>query len=133
MNKGKKKAVWVVLLQGSSLSLGTYCVGILLTAFLTVRGIIGEAAVFPAVAALCLLSALLGSAAAVRGGLPWDRIPSALLTAVCFSAILLLIGLCGWNACDLMGRGGILLLCALGGGLMAGILTRRRKPRKKRN
>ena len=132
MAKGKKRrtAAGVVLLQGAAVSVIVYLAGILLLALLVVKGMVPERAAFPAVAVLCLLGALSGGGVTARRT-PWGPLPAALLNTALFAAVLLVVGLACWP--DGIGsRGVILLLCALGGGLAAGLLGGRRGRRRKR-
>lgn len=132
MAKGKKKrtAVGVVLLQGTAVSIIVYLAGVLLLALVEVKGVVPERAAFPVVAVLCLLGALSGGGVTARRT-PWGPLPAALLNTVLFAAVLLAVGLACWPD-GIGGRGVILLLCALGGGLTAGLLGGRRGRRRKR-
>ena len=132
MAKGKKRrtAAGVVLLQGAAVSVIVYLAGILLLALLVVKGAVPERAAFPAVAVLCLLGTLSGGVVTARRT-PWGPLSAALLNTALFAAVLLVMGLACWP--DGIGsRGVILLLCALGGGLAAGLLGGRRGRRRKR-
>ena len=132
MAKGKKRrtAAGVVLLQGAAVSVIVYLAGILLLALLVVKGAVPERAAFPAVAVLCLLGTLSGGVVTARRT-PWGPLSAALLNTALFAAVLLVVGLACWP--DRIGsRGVILLLCALGGGLAAGLLGGRRGRRRKR-
>ena len=132
MAKGKKRrtAAGVVLLQGAAVSVIVYLAGILLLALLVVKGAVPERAAFPAVAVLCLLGTLSGCVVTARRT-PWGPLSAALLNTALFAAVLLVVGLACWP--DGIGsRGVILLLCALGGGLAAGLLGGRRGRRRKR-
>lgn len=132
MAKGKKRrtAAGVVLLQGAAVSVIVYLAGILLLALLVVKGAVPERAAFPAVAVLCLLGTLSGGVVTARRT-PWGPLSAALLNTALFAAVLLVVGLACWP--DGIGSSGvILLLCALGGGLAAGLLGGRRGRRRKR-
>ena len=132
MAKGKKRrtAAGVVLLQGAAVSVIVYLAGILLLALLVVKGAVPERAAFPAVAVLCLLGTLSGGVVTARRT-PWGPLSAALLNTALFAEVLLVVGLACWP--DGIGsRGVILLLCALGGGLAAGLLGGRRGRRRKR-
>ena len=132
MAKGKKRrtAAGVVLLQGAAVSVIVYLAGILLLALLVVKGAVPERAAFPAVAVLCLLGTLSGGVVTARRT-PWGPLSAALLNTARFAAVLLVVGVACWP--DGIGsRGVILLLCALGGGLAAGLLSGRRGRRRKR-
>ena len=131
---GKKKttpAVWMVYLQGVLLGAGCYLAGILLLALLVVKGGVPERAVFPATALWCLaVSAGSGTLTARRG--PWGPLPSALLNAARFAALLVLLGMSCWQKITWNGHGGVLLLCVFAGGLLAGFLGGRRPRRRKK-
>lgn len=124
MAKGKKKAQppWLTALEGLGASLGTYLLGQMLVAMLVVRGSLSEGGMFPAVAMLCMLSALCGGLLCARRPL-WGTLPSAMLPAVLFAVVLMGVGLLCWERIAWTGRGGALLLCALSGGLLAGLLS----------
>lgn len=128
MAKGRKKwAAWQSFLAGGLLSLGVYLLGLLFLALLLVKGILPEGARFPAVAVLCVLSTLAGGVLAVR--LTRQR-AGGVLTASMFLFVLILAGLGFWEEVAWLGHGGILLLCGLAGGILAGAArpkTRRRK------
>jgi len=133
MGKGRKQqtAVWMVFLQGLLAALGIYLAGQLLLALLLVKGTLPEGAAFPAVAALCAAAVACGGLLTVRRS-PWGTLPAGLLTAGLFAGVLLVVGLSCWESVTWMGHGGILLLCALAGGLLAGLLGGRRKRGGKR-
>ena len=81
---------------------------------------------FPAVAALCALSALAGGVLSVRlTGWP----AGGVLSAAAVLAVLALAGLGIWE--EVAGRGGVLLLCGLAGGLLAGGPVRKKRRRRK--
>lgn len=131
---GKKKtppAAWAGCLQGVLLALGVYLAGILLLALLVVKGVVPANAAFPLTAVLCLLASVGGGLLTVRRG-PWGPLPSALLNAVLFAALLILLGMSFWQRITWNGRGGVLLLCILAGGILAGFLGGRRPRRRKR-
>ena len=132
MANGKKKqpAVWLVLVQACGLAMGIYLAGVLLLDLLAVRGEMPDVAAFSMMAALCLMAALAGGLTAVRR-MPWGTLPSALLVAACFGAVLLLVGLSCWDSITWGGRGGVLLACVLAGGTLAGVLGGGRKRRRK--
>lgn len=128
MVKGRKKAaVWQGCLAGGLLSLGVYLLGLLLLSMLLVKGTLPEGGGFPMVAVLCALSALAGGVLAVR---LTRRKEGGLFTAAIFLLVLILAGLGFWEEITWLGQGGVLLLCALAGGLLAGAAgpkTRRRR------
>lgn len=129
MAKGKKpRPVWQSFVAGGLLSLGTYLLGLSLLALLLVKGALSEGGSFPAVAVLCVLSTLAGGLPAVRlTGLRWGGVPAAAL----FLSALILAGLGFWENIAWLGHGGILLLCGLAGGLLAGLAGPKRRRRRK--
>ena len=132
MGKKRTATVWVVLAQGLGLTLGIYLAGILLLALLLTRGMIPADSAFPATAALLLAAALSGGLLTARRT-PWGTLPSALLNTALLAVVLVVVGLLWWQEeIRWLGRGGILLLCALAGGVLAGILAGRRPKRRKK-
>ncbi|WP_300637104.1 hypothetical protein [uncultured Oscillibacter sp.] len=129
MAKGRKNpAVWQGFLAGSLLSLGVYLLGLLFLTLLLVKGTLSENGSFPMVAALCVLATLSGGLLTVR--LTLQR-AGGVLTAVVFLSVLLLAGLGIWEEIAWLGRGGILLLCGLAGGLLAGVAGPKGRRRRK--
>ena len=128
MAKGRKKmAAWQGFLAGGVLSLGVYLLGLLLLSMLMVKGALPEGGSFPMVAVLCALSVLAGGVLAV--GLT-RRKEGGLLTAAMFLSALVLAGLGFWEEIAWLGHGGILMLCALAGGLLAGVAGPKRRRRR---
>lgn len=129
MAKGRKKiTVWQGFLAGSVLSLGVYLAGLLLTTLLLVKGTLPEGGSVPAVAVLCVLSTLAGGVLTVR---LTRRRAGGVLTAILFLFVLVLAGLGFWEEIAWLGHGGILMLCCLAGGLLAGAAMP--KVRRRRN
>lgn len=130
MAKAKKqRAVWQGFLAGSLLSLGMYLLGLLFLTLLLVKGALSEGGSFPAVAALCALSTLGGGLLVVRLT-GWRA--GGLLAAAMFLSVLILAGLGFWEEVSWLGHGGILLLCGLAGGLLAGLAGGPRKRRRRK-
>lgn len=126
MGKGKKQAPdGIVFLKGVGLSLGVYLLGQLLITLLVVKGALSEENMFPMAAVFCVLAALAGGVLCTRCP-PWGMLPSAMLCAGLFAAVLAGIGLLCWDGISWTGHGGILILCALSGGVLAGLLGGRR-------
>jgi len=129
MAKGRRKlAAWQGFLAGGLLSLGVYLSGLLLLTLLLVKGVLSEGGSFPIVAVLCALAALAGGLLTVRLTL-WRA--GGVLTAAVFLFVLLLAGLGFWDEISWLGHGGILLLCGLAGGLLAGAAMPRSRRRRK--
>jgi len=128
MAKGRKQlAVWQGFLAGGLLTLGVYLAGLLFLTLLLVKGAMPEGWSFAAVAVLCALSALAGGLAAVRLT-RWRA--GGVLTAAAFLCVLSLAGLGFWDEVAWLGRGGVLLLCGLAGGLLAGLSGPKKRRRK---
>ena len=70
---------------------------------------------FPMVGAFCAIASFCGGLVCAHRP-AWGTLPSAMLCAVIFALVLAMVGLLVWDGLTLTGRGGILLLCALGGG-----------------
>ncbi len=133
MEKGKKekkaKALWPGLAAGTVLSAGIYLAGLLLLGLLLTKGTIPERNAFPWVGTLCVLASLAGGLLAVRKT-AWNA--AGLLSGVLFALVLLAVGLLGWrDGIAWLGHGGILLLCAMSGGLAASLLGGRRRRKRK--
>ena len=129
MAKGRKKlAVWQGFLAGGLLTLSVYLLGLLLLTLLLVKGALSEGGSFAMVAALCVLATLAGGLLTVRLTL-WRA--GGVLTAALFLSVLLLAGLGFWEEIAWLGRGGILLLCGLAGGLLAGVAGPKKRRRRK--
>ena len=133
MSKGKKQSPHtLIFLKGLLLSFGIYLLGQLLVTLLVVKGALREEGMFPAVAALCLLSALAGGFLCARRPV-WGPLPSAMMCAVLFAGILAAMGILCWGeGITWLGQGGILILCALAGGLLAGLSGRGHRKKKRR-
>lgn len=125
----KKTALWIVFLRGSIVALSIYLLGVLLLALLVVRGMLPESGTFPILAVLCVIAVLCGSLITVRKS-PWGKLPTALLTSVIFGTTLTVVGVSFWR--EITGEGGILLLCALSGGVLAALLGSRKRKAGKR-
>lgn len=129
MAKGRKKlAAWQGFLAGGLLSLGVYLLGLLFLALLLVKGALSEGGSFPMVAALCVLACLAGGLLTVRLT-HWRA--GGVLTAAAFLCVLLLAGLGFWEEITWLGQGGVLLLCGLAGGLLAGVAGPKKRRRRK--
>ena len=55
------------------------------------------------------------------------RLPGAMLAAALFVCALIAVGALAWQGITWTGHGGILILCALAGGLLAGLLGGRKR------
>ena len=133
MGKARKQtAAWMVFLQGILLTLAIYLGTVLLAALLAVKGALSERSIFQVVAASCTLSVLVGGLRCVRLS-SLGRLSSGVICSVGFILIMIAVGLLCWKGgVAWMGKGGILLLCALAGGILTGLLGGKRGRRVKR-
>lgn len=135
MAKGKR-AAWVPLAQGIGLALGINLLAQPLLALLAVKGVLGESQTFPAVAAACVLATLAGALYSAAK-CPWGTLVSGLGCGAGVAAVLAALGVLCWQQVAWTGRGGVVLLCALGAGGLGGLLGRkggkrtRKRPRRK--
>lgn len=113
----KKAATWKALLLSLLLTALVYGGGALLITLLTVQGTVGEERTFPLLAALAVVSALLGGTAAGKGRL---GARGCLLNAVLFGGALVAVGLGGWD--EITASGLILLGMLLTGGALAALI-----------
>jgi len=127
----KKESLLSVLIRGSFAALLVYLSGAFLAAFLLVKGVLPESAVYPMLAVDGALATLSGCLM-VRGRTQLGKLPAALMVAGAFCCLLLLIGLCFWQGIYWTGEGGGLLLCAVGGGVLSALLSSRKRKKGKR-
>lgn len=132
MGKKKARPVWLTILEAVGLSLGAYIAIQLLLALLLVNGTLGEGHIVPVLAVVCALSVLGGGIFAVRGAPSLGTLPCGILVAGCFAGVLVLLGLGLYGGLTVKGSGGILLLAALTGGLLAGFFGKRKGKKKAR-
>ena len=130
MEKKKQKPEWTGFLQGILLALGVYLVCQLLTALLLVKGVLPESRSFLVVAVCCAVSALIGGLWVGKTSL--GRLAGGVLVAAGFAVVLVAVGLLCWDGILWTGHGGILLLCALAGGVLSGLTGGKRGRRVKR-
>lgn len=131
MSKGKKDSLFVGIMRGSIISLLLYLVGCLLTALLLVKGILQEGSIYPVLAVNSVLASLSGCTA-VLGKASLGKIPMALLVAGIFCCFQVMIGVCFWHGITWTGEGGVLLLCAVCGGILSALLSARKRKKGKR-
>ena len=131
MGKGGKTrpAAWQGVLRGVLAALGLYLVGTALLALVVVKGAAPEKMMFPVTAMLCVLSVFCGR---LLAGPMLPPLPGAMAVAACFGGVLLAVGEACWQGVTWTGHGGILLVCALGGGLLSGILLGSRRGRRRK-
>ena len=87
--------------------------------------------VFAVTAGLCVIASAAGAFwAAGQAGM--GRLPGAMSAAALFACALIAVGALAWQGITWTGHGGILLLCALAGGLLAGLLGGRKRGGKRR-
>lgn len=131
MGKGGKPrpAAWQGVLRGVLAALGVYLVGTALLALVIVKGGAPEGVMFPVTAVLCVLSVLCGG---LLAGPMLPPLPGAMAVAACFGGVLLAVGAACWQGVTWAGRGGVLLACVLGGGLLSGVLAGSRRGRRRK-
>ena len=127
-NGRKQTAVWLVFVQGILAALGIYLLAAVLAALLAVRAVLPEAGVLPMLAAGSFLAVCAGGLLCARRS-GWGSLPSALVCAGGFLAVLIAVALLCWEEAAWLGGGGLLLLCAAAGGIAAGLLGGRRRRR----
>lgn len=126
----KQSAPWMIFLQGIFLSLGLYLILQLLLALLLVKAVVPEANCFMVLLALCGLSSLVGGLYCARRS-AWGTLSSSLIVTAGFAALLVSVGILGYDGVTWTGQGGALLLAALIGGILAGLLAGKRGRRVK--
>ena len=133
MGKEKSKHTeWSILLRGIMAALSTYLLGIFFLALLLSKGVLPERIEFPFIAVLCVLSTLI-SGLMVIGKLPFgNNLADSMVNAVIFGGLLIVLGAVCWQGITWTGHGGILIMCALGGGLLAGVMGKKRGGKKKK-
>ena len=127
-NGRKQTAVWLVFVQGILAALGIYLLAAVLAALLAVQAVLPEAGVLPMLAAGSFLAVCAGGLLCARRS-GWGSLPSALVCAGGFLAVLIAVALLCWEESAWLGAGGLLLLCAAAGCIAAGLLGGRRRRR----
>ena len=127
----KKKADWIGYGKGLLLTLTVYLFWLMLLAFVLVRGICPEGKCLILVAAGCVLAPFLGGGYTARHS-SWGRFAGGSLVGLSFAISLLCVGLLCWERIEWTGSGALLLFCALGGGLLAGMRSGGKGKRSKR-
>ena len=131
MGNGKKQtSPGISILYGILVALGTYLLFQLLAALLLVKGVLPEESAFPIIAGACVFSAFAGGMVCA-GRVPWGTLVGGLAAACGFALVLVSAGLGIWGSISWTGKGGIQLLCILAGGVLAGLLGRKRGRRVK--
>ena len=131
MPKPQKASTAQRVLFGLGIALLGYLLLLTLLALLMVRSAIPESAMFPAVGVCCGIASLVCGVCCSKC-FPMGTLPNALIGSGGFGLILLVIGFFSWDGITWMGHGGILLLCVLLGGILAGLFSNRTGKRQKR-
>ena len=126
----KQTALWLALVQGVLLSLGVYLLLSILVSLLLIRAVLPETGGFPAVAVSCVAASFVGAFTCAQRA-SWRRLPSGLLCACGFVLVLAAVGALCWRQITWLGHGGVLLLCAIAGGILAGVMGNKRKKRRR--
>lgn len=116
---------------GTGIALAGYGVLLALAAVLLTRGILPAGSITAVTAVCCALAALTGGIAGA-GRSAWRPMGAAFSVGAVMAVLLVVAGLSAPEPPDWTGQGGGLVLCALGGGLLAGFLTSRRAKAKRR-
>lgn len=115
------------------IGIGIYLLLQLLLAVLAVKGWLPETALSAAQILCCgLCSLIIGLLSARKLGI--GTLTAALISTAVFALLLILIGFLAFDSVNFIGRGGGLLLAALVGGVLAGLLSsgKRKKAKGKR-
>ena len=130
MGKERKQRAWLVFLRSGATALSLYLAGILILAFLMVKGFLPEQAGCAVLTGLGFTAAAVGGVVAVRRS-SWATLPTAMLNAVVIILILILVGVLVWPETFWNDRSIVSALSILVGGLIAGIWgARKRKGRR---
>ena len=128
-NKAKKTGpLWAVPVSGVLLFAAVWLTGALILAGGMALGVVRESGSFPVLAAVTVIAALIGVGYVVRGA---GFVP-ALAAAGGFAVLLAAAGLLIWSEFGWFGHGGLLLLCAIAGGVCAGLFGNGGKRKKSR-
>ena len=118
-NKTKKTGpLWAVPISGVLLSAAVWLIGTLILTGGMALGVVQESGSFPALAAVTVIAALIGGGYVMRGA--------------GFVPALAAAGLLIWSEFGWFGHGGLLLLCAIAGGVCAGLFGNGGKRKKSR-
>lgn len=117
---------------GSGTALVGYGVLLALVAAALTRGIMPEGSLSAVVMVCCVVAALVGGSVSA-GRSTWRPMSAAVSVGAVMAVLLLLGGLSAPEPPDWAGQGGALVLCALGGGLLAGLLASHRRKKKRRH
>ncbi len=129
----KYRSALTVIGKATGLSLLLYLLLQMLIGALAVRGTLPENRLLAAQTASIVLALLPGGVYAARkAGL--GALPSALLSALCLSAVLAVLGILTFGGVSWSVETGVLLLGAAGGSVLSGVLgsTGKKRSRKKR-
>ena len=132
MSQRKKSMTpWrVVCLQGGGAALVLYLLGIFLLTAAMIKGVLSEETSFSVIAVLAVLAGFVGGILCVHRT-PWGSLPSAMAGSGLFMMSLVVVGAC-WTGLDWTGNGGTLIVCVIGGGLLAGVLGSRKNKRTRK-
>lgn len=133
MGNGKRtpRKPWVVFGRALAVSLGIYLAGHLLLGSSAGPGHSGGGGSLRCYSGtVCDLLCSGRLLAAGQAGM--GRLPGAMSAAALFACALIAVGALAWQGITWTGHGGILLLCALAGGLLAGLLGGRKRGGKQR-
>ncbi len=128
----KTRPAGAMIAVGALVSLCVYLSLLLPAAALLVRGAVGEGAALPMVLVCGLVASCAGGLVCVSR-CPWGRMTCGLAGAAAFAAAVACVAAVSWREGVAWLLGGLPVLCAiLGGGVLAGMLGRKRGKRVKR-
>ena len=127
----RKQAAWTVFFRGELAALVVYLLGVLLLALIAVKGLLPEQGMYPAVAAVCLLTSMTAGVLTARKS-SLGRLAVGILSGVIFGAVLFLVGMCVWQEITWSGKGGGVLVCAICGGVLSAMLGGQKRRKGKR-
>lgn len=130
--KRKRLAGPAAAALGTGAALAGYVVLLAGVTALLVRGVMPEGSLAVVTGVCCLAAVLMGGTVSA-GRSTWRPMSAALSVGAVMAAILVVAGLSAPEPPNWAGQGGSLVLCALGGGALAGLLASRRAGKKRRH
>lgn len=130
--KRKRLAGPAAAALGTGTALAGYVVLLAGATALLLRGVLPEESL-AVVTGVCCLAAVLVGGSVSAGRSTWRPMSAATSVGAVMAALLVVAGLAAPEPPDWTGQGGALVLCALGGGVLAGLLAARRAGKKRRH
>lgn len=130
--KHKRRSGPAAAALGTGAALAAYLLLLAAAAALALRGTIPEESLTAVTAVCCFLAVLVGGSVSA-GGSTWRPMGAAFSVGAVMAVLLVLGGLSAPEPPDWAGQGGGLVLCALGGGALAGFLAAKRAKKRRRH